>query len=344
MPNIGGMGGMGGMPEGMQMPEGMDQQQMPESMPGGMPGGGPGGMPGGAGGPPGGMSPGRGAGGVGGAAGGAAFGGGGGRGEYGVIQSAGPAMVGGHEEEAPLDPHPEQIVIKVDGAIQSLDLGVMKARKRGGNARLELSEGTHTAEHEVKVGALGDKFKGFVINSHDVTIVGKGVGKTKIVGAIKSYQAKNLIIQDLTITASVNGSALWIEGSDIRVERVEIMGSSLDGLTIQEGMVTLIDVEIHANKRRGLFVCGFETHLVGNNLNVHHNTFHGMDVVAGAMVELYGLGSKFHHNGVTGIIIEFNSNVDLFLDEGHVTFHDNEKNDTIVEEGSKLRYVGHQEM
>ena len=83
--------------------------------------------------------------------------------------------------------------------------------------------------------ALGDTFKGFVINSHDVTIVGQGVSKTKVIGAIKSYQATNLIIQDLTMTASVNGSALWIEGSDIRVERVEIMGSSLDGVTIQEG-------------------------------------------------------------------------------------------------------------
>ena len=246
----------GGMPagmEGMQMPEGMEerratakkfgiempkgmdkdgrdntQQQMPEGMPGNLNGGGPGGMPGGA-------SPGQGAGGVGGAAGGAAFGGGGGRGEYGVIQSAGPAMVGGHEEEPPLDPHPEQIIIKVDGAIQTLDQGVVKARKRGGNARLELAAGTHTAEYDVKVGALGDTFKGFVINSHDVTIVGQGVSKTKVIGAIKSYQATNLIIQDLTMTASVNGSALWIEGSDIRVERVEIMGSSLDGVTIQEG-------------------------------------------------------------------------------------------------------------
>ena len=110
------------------------------------------------------------------------------------------------------------------------------------------------------------------------------------------------------------------------------------------GMVTLIDVEIHTNKRRGLFVCGFETHLVGNNLNVHHNTFHGMDVVSGAMVELYGKGSTFHHNGVNGVIIEFNSNIDIFLNEDHSTFHDNDSNDTIVEDGSTLRYVGHQEM
>ena len=340
----------GGGPPGGMPPGGMPPGGMP---PGGMP---PGGMPGGGGGPMGGMGlpmggdQGMGGQGRGGSpmnrAGPAMAGamGQGGRGEYGVIQSAGPAMEAGHEEDAPLERHDTQIIYKVDGELQKIDDGIQTARKRGGHVQLELNEGTHTIRNTLKVGAQGDNWKGVVVNFHDLKIVGQGIGKTTIYGGIKTYQSESVIIQDLTVTAPLNGSAFWIEGEHVTLERVEIIGSSQDGMTIQEGTVTLIDVEIHQNKRRGLFVCGYETKLIANNLHVHHNIFHGLDVVAGAKVKIYGKDSSFHDNGIHGVVVEFHSHVEVYLEEQHNTFQDNIGDETSVEEGSSLKYLGYQEL
>jgi hypothetical protein len=268
----------------------------------------------------------------------------GGRGEFGVIQTVGPEMEMGYEEEAPPEPHPEQKILTIDGTIQTIDEGINIVKKRGGNAILNLGEGDHTIHSTLKVGKAEDTWKGIVINFHHVSLIGSGIKKTKLIGGIKSFQAKHILITDLTITAPVNGSALWIEGEDVRVERASIEGSMMDGVTVQEGTITMIDVEIHNNQRRGLFVCGYETTLIGKNLNVHHNLFHGLDVVSGAIVDLYGKKSSFHHNGVNGIIIEFMSDVTIYLDSNHETFSNNNGNETIVEEGSTLEWVGHREL
>ena len=77
-----------------------------------------------------------------------------------------------------------------------------------------------------------------------------GIQKTIVYGGIKSYKSTHLIIKDLTVTAPLNGSAFYIEGSDVHLHGVEVVGSHKDGMTIQEGTVTLIDVEIHKNSRR----------------------------------------------------------------------------------------------
>ena len=94
----------------------------------------------------------------------------------------------------------------------------------------------------------------------------------------------------------------------------------------------------------GIFVCGFETQLIANNIHVHDNFFHGLDVVAGAKVELYGKNTNFHSNGIHGIVIEFHSHVEIYLDEKHETFVNNIGNETSVEEGSSLTYKGYQEL
>ena len=151
----------------------------------------------------------------------------------------------------------------------------------------------------------------------------------------------------MTITAPVNGSALWLEGESVRVERSAIMGSLMDGVTVQEGQLTMIDVEIFNNQRRGVFVCGYETTLIGKNLRIHHNVFHGIDVVSGAIVELYGKETKVHDNGVNGVVIEFMSDVTVYLDETNAAnsvFVNNKGQETSVEEGSSLHWVGYQEL
>lgn len=251
------------------------------------------------------------------------------------------------QEEASLDnPNPERLVLTIDGTEQTIDQGIELAKKRRGNTELNIGAGTHTIDSELHVG-IRRGWKGLLINFHDVSLIGQGVQKTTLVGGIKSFEAKNLIISDMTITAPVNGSALWLEGESVRVERSAIMGSLMDGVTVQEGQLTMIDVEIFNNQRRGVFVCGYETTLIGKNLRIHHNVFHGIDVVSGAIVELYGKETKVHDNGVNGVVIEFMSDVTVYLDETNAAnsvFVNNKGQETSVEEGSSLHWVGYQEL
>jgi hypothetical protein len=209
---------------------------------------------------------------------------------------------------------------------QAMDLAVIFSERnectRENPVKVEVGEGKHVM--------VGVYVNGFGLLTHvscnNIKIVGKGKGKTTILGGFFVNGKQNVKIEQLSVTHST-GYGLICEGSGINVDVTECCFKNCQyvGMAVREGAtVTATRCDFMENGHYGVACAGANTKVRLNDSTMHHNGQYGLFAVDHAVVDLHG-GTKtdIHSNERYGIAAAKNAKVNIHLPSQHNTSHDN---------------------
>jgi len=203
-----------------------------------------------------------------------------------------------------------------------------------------LSEGDHVVEGSwtdsngyVKENTLG-------ITCSNISFVGQGKDKTTVHGGIGVSNKKNVTVKSLTLTSTLNGVGLWVEGEEASVEMmgVSVKECENSGLVVASGAsVKATQCEFSENAE-GMFVTGGSKGIF-TDCSFHHNANAGVRAAnEGTLVELRGEQTEIHHNGGNGLDAWINATINIYIPSRSITalVHDNE-GDLATTGGGKIQ-------
>jgi hypothetical protein len=189
--------------------------------------------------------------------------------------------------------------------------------------KIVVGEGEH-----VMVGVLGN-YRGhhMHVSCSNMTIVGKGKGKTTIHGGFYVNGKQNVKIEQLSVTnAGTGGYGLVCEGSGTNVDVMEccFKKSRASGMSVVGGViVTATRCDFMENVTGcGVHCAGANTKVRLNDCKMHHNGY-GLFAVDHAVVDLHGTTTDIHSNKGYGIVAHTRGKVNIHLPSQHNTTHDN---------------------
>jgi hypothetical protein len=207
---------------------------------------------------------------------------------------------------------------------QAMELAVIFSERnectRENPVKVEVGEGEH-----VMVGVVvGDFGHHTHIRCSNITIVGKGKGKTTILGGFYVNGKQNVKIEQLTVTNE--GYGLVCEGSGTNVDVTEgcFQKCMFSGMWVEEGAtVTATRCDFMENGQIGVVCNGANTKVRLTDSTIHHNGGSGLFAGDHAVVDLHGTNTDIHSNKRFGIIAAKNGKVNIHLPSQHNTSHDN---------------------
>jgi hypothetical protein len=207
---------------------------------------------------------------------------------------------------------------------QALELAVVFSERnectRVNPVKVEVGEGEH-----VMVGVDTNDYTNNLthLNCSNITIVGKGKGKTTILGGFYLNSKQNVKIEQLTVTNEGNG--LFCKGSGTNVDVTEccFKQCQANGMWVREDViVTATRCDFMENGRYGVGCYGANTKVRLNDSTMHHNEWHGLLAMDHAVVDLHGTKTDIHSNKQDGINATKNAKVNIHLPSQHNTTHD----------------------
>ena len=137
----------------------------------------------------------------------------------------------------------------------------------------------------------------------NLSIVGKGKGKTTIHGGLVTENGRSLSVTNLTVkNLSGHGLLASEEGTKMKLSGVTIEDCKLTGIAAQGGAKLVAkDCQICRNGVFGVHVTGSTTTTRLTNCTSHHNKYDGVCAVSGAVVDLMGEGTSVHDNERYGL-------------------------------------------
>jgi hypothetical protein len=209
---------------------------------------------------------------------------------------------------------------------EAMDLAVVFSERnectRENPVQVEVGEG----EHEM-VGVVNtDEYPGFLthVSCNNITIIGKGKGKTTILGGFFVNGKQNVKMEQLCVTNAVYG--LVCKGSGTNVDATECCFKKCryDGMFVHEGAtVTATRCDFMENGQFGVVCVGANTKVRVNDSTMHHNGEDGLYAGEHAIVDLHGTKTNIHSNKMYGIMAFKNGKVNIHLPFQHNTTHDN---------------------
>jgi hypothetical protein len=208
---------------------------------------------------------------------------------------------------------------------QAMDLAVVFSERnectRENPVKVEVGEGKHVM--------VGVYVNGFGLLTHvscnNIKIVGKGKGKTTILGGFFVNGKQNVKIEQLSVTHST-GYGLICEGSGSNVDVTECCFKKCQycGLGAKEGVtVTATRCDFMENGYSGVECYNANTKVRLNDSTMHHNGRAGLYAADHAVVDLHGTKTGIHSNKIYGIYAYNNGKVNIHLPSQHNTSHDN---------------------
>ena len=159
---------------------------------------------------------------------------------------------------------------------------------------------------------------------NNITIVGKGKGKTTILGGFHVNGKQNVKIEQLSST-NQTGLGLFCAGSGTNVDVTECcFKKCIFGMGVGDGATaTATRCDFMENGQVGVACRGADTKVRLNDCMMHHNGMAGLYADELAVVDLHGTKTDIHSNKGIGIYATRNAKVNIHLPSQHNTTHDN---------------------
>ena len=144
----------------------------------------------------------------------------------------------------------------------------------------------------IEINLYGTCYEDITFNRDDVHIFGDG--NTTIVGQIRSFSVKNVVLEDMTITGP--GFGLRMSDGRIRLRRSHISGNEGNGIAVaQNGVIVLIDCFVENNGDHGIRLDHAGSRIL--RTEVAHNGGDGVHALNNAFLNFQGGGINYHENG-----------------------------------------------
>jgi hypothetical protein len=223
---------------------------------------------------------------------------------------------------------------------QAMDLAVIFSERnectRENPVKVEVGEGEH-----VMVGVIYASGRHTQVSCSNITIVGKGKGKTTILGGFVAKDKQNVKMEQLCVTNDA-GYGLYCKGSGTNVDVTEcsFKKCSLSGLGVGAGAtVTATWCGFMENGQCGVACFDANTKVRMNDSTMHHNGWDGLYAEDHAVVDLHGTKTDIHSNKQDGIFATKNAKVNIHLPSQHNTSHDNVEEDRYQEVGGSIANI-----
>jgi hypothetical protein len=163
------------------------------------------------------------------------------------------------------------------------------------------------------------------VSCNNITIVGKGKGKTTILGGIRVNGKQNVKIEQVAVTNEA-GFGLYCDGSGTTVDVTECCFKKCrySGMCASTGAaVTATRCEVMENGQNGVVCSDANTKVRLNDSKIHHNEHDGLIAENHAVVDLHGTKTDIHSNKGSGIEASSRAEINIHLPSQHNTSHDN---------------------
>ena len=180
------------------------------------------------------------------------------------------------------------------------------------------------------------------VSCSNITIVGKGKGKTTMLGGFYVNGKQNVKIEQLSVTNQDDGYGLYCKGSGTNVDAMEccFKKCSFTGVWVDEGAtVTATRIDVMENGGYGVECSGANTKVRLTDSTMHHNGMHGLLAVDPAVVDLHGTNTGIHSNKMFGIHAFRHAKVNIHLPSQHNTTHDNRSQNRVQEDGGSIANI-----
>ena len=224
---------------------------------------------------------------------------------------------------------------------QAMELAVVFSERnectRENPVKVEVGEGEH-----VMVGvATGNWGHHMHVSCNNITIIGKGKGKTTILGGFYVNGKQNVKMEQLAVTNDA-GNGLFCKGSGAKVDVTEccFKKCQYSGMFVREGATaTATRCDFMENGECGVACSGANTKVRLNDSTMHHNGLDGLCAADHAVVDLHGTKTDIHSNKQDGISATRNSKVNIHLPSQHNTSHDNGNENRHQERGGSIANI-----
>ena len=225
---------------------------------------------------------------------------------------------------------------------QAMDLAVIFSERnectRENPVKVEVGEGEH-----VMVGVASDEYPGIHtrVSCSNITIVGKGKGKTTILGGFSVHGKQNVKMEQLT-TINTSGIGLFCKGSGTNVDVTECCFKKCQyiGMNVREGAtVTATRCDFMENGHDGVACRGANTKVRLNECTMHNNGDDGLYAYDDAVVDLHGTKTDIHSNKGDGIYASARAKVNIHLPSQLNTSHDNDGEDRSQRYGGSIANI-----
>jgi len=225
---------------------------------------------------------------------------------------------------------------------QAMDLAVIFSDRnectRGNPIHIEVGEGAHAM-----VGVAVNGYGGLHthVSCSNITITGKGKGKTTILGGFFVNGKQNVKIEQLSATN--HGFGMLCEGSGANADLTECcfkqcrfsgMAVSSNGAT-----VTATRCDFMENDQYGVACFGANAKVRMHDSTMHHNGEDGLFGGDHAVVDLHGTNTNIHANKGDGVCAISNAKVNIHLPAQHNTSHDNGKENRVQSFGGSIANI-----
>ena len=225
---------------------------------------------------------------------------------------------------------------------EAMDLAVIFSERNESSkenpVKIQLGDGEHEM---VGVRPNPDNFTtAMAVTCSNVTIVGKGRGKTTILGGFYVEDKQNVKIEQLSVTNRIGYGLLCNgDGTNVSVTECSLKMCSY-GMAVYEGAtVTATQCEFTENRGSGVSCHGANTKARLHDCKMHHNGSDGLNACLGAVVDLHGTKTGIHSNKQGGIYATLNAKVNIHLPSQHNTSHDNVRWNQAQELGGSIANI-----
>jgi hypothetical protein len=180
------------------------------------------------------------------------------------------------------------------------------------------------------------------VSCNNIRIVGKGKGKTTILGGFYVNGKQNVKIEQLSATNDAGGFGLLCEGSGTNVDVTECCFKKCRdyGMFVQEGAtVSATRCDFMENGQCGVACLGANTKVRLNDSTMHHNGLSGLYAYDHIVVDLHGTKTNIHSNNKDGISATSNAKVNIHLPSQHSTSHDNVDDNRYQDRGGSIANI-----
>jgi hypothetical protein len=197
-------------------------------------------------------------------------------------------------------------------------------------------------EHEM-VGVASDNHTNNLthVSCNNITIVGKGKGKTTILGGFFVDVKQNVKMEHLSVTNEA-GNGLFLRGSETNVDVLKCAVKECGGvgMFVEGGAtVTATQCEFMENSGNGVCCHGANTKARLNDCTMNHNGGSGLYAYNDAVVDLHGTKTDIHSNKDCGIVASFRAKVNIHLPSQHNTTHDNVRGNRVQDHGGSIANI-----
>jgi len=210
---------------------------------------------------------------------------------------------------------------------QAMDLAVVFSERnectRENPVQVQVGEG----EHVIVGVAAAAIYRGSLthVSCNNITIIGKGKGKTTLLGGFFVIGKQNVKMEQFSAT-NQDGYGLLCDGSGTNVDVTEccFKKCQLSGMLVKEGAtVTATRCDFLENVYIGVECYDVNTKVRLNDSTMHHNGVFGLYASQHAVVDLHGTKTDIHSNKNIGIGTGYRAKVNIHLPSQHNTSHDN---------------------